>query len=115
MDLKREFIYFKTFENNWDNMRLTDDDLVELENILLENPFIGKIIQGTGGVRKMRFLLPNKKGKSGGARVLYVDYTSHEIITLMNAYPKGAKDNITEKEKKLLKSEVERFLKGLKK
>jgi len=96
-------------------MGLTDDDLVELENILLENPTSGKVISGTGGVRKMRFVLPNNKGKSGGARILYVDYIAHEKIVLMTAYPKGEKDNITDKEKKILKAQVEIFSKGLRK
>lgn len=115
MNSEREFIYFKIFDKSWDDMGLTDDDLIELENALLENPTIGSVISGTGGVRKMRFMLPNNKGKSGGARILYVDYVVHEKIALLTAYPKGEKDNITDKEKKLLKTQVEIFAKGLRK
>ena len=96
-------------------MGLTDDDLIALENAIMENPSVGKVIQGTGGVRKMRFILPNNKGKSGGARVLYVNFISHEKTILLNAYSKGEKDNITDQEKQLLKSEVDKFFKGLKK
>ena len=111
----REFICFKVFDKNWGAMGLSDSDLSELENAIMENPSIGKTIQGTGGVRKMRFVLPNNKGKSGGARVLYVDYVSYEKTLLLNVYSKGKKDSITDKEKQILKSEVEKFLKGLKK
>jgi len=113
MKLQREFIYFKIFDKSWYEMGLTDDDLIKLENIIMENPSIGRIIQGSGGVRKMRFTLPNNKGKSGGARVLYIDYLSHEKTLFLNAYPKGEKDTITDREKKLLKVEVEKYLKGL--
>jgi hypothetical protein len=113
--MTREFIYFRIFDKSWSEMGLTDDYLTELENSIIENPNIGKVIQGTGGVRKMRFVLPdNNKGKSGGARVLYVDYISYEKTLLLNAYSKSAKVNITNKEKKLLKIEVEKYLKELK-
>ena len=105
--MKREFIYFKIFDKNWREMGLTDDDLIELENIIMENPTSGKIIQGTGGVRKLRFILPNDKGKSSGARILYVDYFSYEKTVLLNAYSKGEKDSITDSEKNQLKKIVE--------
>ena len=101
--MKREFIYFKTFDKNWNNMGLTDDDLAALENILMENPTAGKVIQGTGGIRKMRFALPNNKGKSGGARVLFIDYISMETTVMLNAYSKSERDNITDNEKIQLK------------
>jgi len=52
-------------------MGLTDYDLKELQEVILFNPQIGAVIEGTGGLRKMRFAL--KDCKSGGARVLYVD------------------------------------------
>jgi len=112
--MRREFIYFKVFDKSWEGMGLTDDDLIELENSIMKNPGIGKVIVGTGGVRKMRIVLPNNnKGKSGGARVLYVDYISFGKTVLLNAYPKGEKDSITGAEKKQLKRIVEELLKEL--
>ena len=96
-------------------MSLTDDDLTELELAIMRNPAIGKVIQGTGGVRKMRFVLQNNKGKSGGARVLYVDYISYEKTVLLNIYSKGEKDSITDSEKKQLKQIVEKISKELRK
>ena len=110
----REFIYFKIFDKSWTEMGLTGDELVELEKSIIKNPDVGKIIIGTGGVRKMRFALPdNDKGKSGGARVLYVDYVSLEKTVLLNAYPKGTKDSITDGEKQQLKKIVEGLSKEL--
>ena len=54
-------------------MGLDDDNLRNLENEIIKNPKIGKVIQGTGGLRKMRYALENTD-KSSGSRVLYVDY-----------------------------------------
>jgi len=34
---------------------MTEDDLRELQNYLLEHPEIAPVIQGTGGVRKLRW------------------------------------------------------------
>ncbi len=42
------------------------DDLLEF---LARRPKAGRIIEGTGGLRKVRFARPGK-GKSGGARVI---------------------------------------------
>ena len=52
---------------------LTEEELMSLKDILAAKPTIGDILQGTGGVRKMRFALRNK-GKSGGSRVIYFYY-----------------------------------------
>jgi len=111
----REFIYFKIFDKIWEEMGLSDDDQKELENIIMENPAIGKVMQGTGGVRKMRFVLPNNKGKSGGARILYVDYAFFETTIFLNIYTKGEKGNITDNEKKQLRKVVEGIARELKK
>ena len=44
-------------------MNLSDDDLRDLENMILKQPDIGELVQGTGGLRKARFSI-NNKGKS---------------------------------------------------
>ncbi|MGP9676292.1 MULTISPECIES: hypothetical protein [unclassified Halomonas] len=48
----------------------TDDELKELQRTLIAQPNKGDLIQGTGGLRKIRMALGNQ-GKSGGARVTY--------------------------------------------
>ena len=114
--MTREFIYYKIFDKHWSELGLTDDDLMALEIAIMENPEIGDLIPGTGGLRKMRFVLPgNNKGKSGGARVLYVDFVSYEKTVLMNVYSKNEKDNITDNEKQQLKSIIKELEKELRK
>jgi hypothetical protein len=50
----REFIYTQKFDREWKNLGLNDDDLIALELFLLENPNSGRMVRGTGGIRKMR-------------------------------------------------------------
>jgi hypothetical protein len=54
-------------------------------------------MQGTGGVRKMRFAFEHR-GKSGSIRVIYIDFEVYEKIFLITAYPKNEKDNLTKSE-----------------
>jgi len=79
----------------------------------LKNPGAGDIIQGTGGLTKLRFSLPNT-GKSGGLRVLYVDFIRQETIILVNCYSKSEKDSITDKEKAEYKSLIKSIKEVLK-
>jgi len=48
----REFVYTQKFDREWRSIGLDDDDLLLLELFLLENPNAGRIMQGTGGMRK---------------------------------------------------------------
>ena len=75
-------------------MGLSDEELREFQNILLENPFAGSLIQGTGGARKIRFALSGS-GKSRGLRVIYFDITHLRIIYLIICYPKSKQDDLT--------------------
>ena len=69
-------------------------------------------MQGTGGVRKMRFAFENR-GKSGSARVIYIDFAIYEKIYLITAYPQSAKDNLTKEERNAIKQMVEKLRKYL--
>lgn len=87
-------------------MGLTDADLRRLQEELLADPQIERVMQGTGGVRKMRFAFENR-GKSGSVRVIYVDFEIREKLYLLTAYPKSEKDNLTKAERNELKKLVE--------
>jgi hypothetical protein len=108
----REFVYFKLFDKNWRELGLTEDDLQALEDIILLHPEAGDLIQGSGGLRKLRFALTNT-GKSGGARVLYVDFASYDRTYLMGAYAKGQQENITEKQKQEFRRAISVLLEQL--
>jgi hypothetical protein len=51
---------------------LDDEEFRSLQNSLLLNPLAGDVIEGTGGLRKLRHPDPRRgKGKRGGLRVIY--------------------------------------------
>lgn len=102
----REFIFTKPFLASWKAMGLDTGSLKDLEGILLENPQIGDVIQGTGGARKIRIQLEGR-GKSGGGRVIYLDVFEKEKLYLLFAYPKNLQENLTNEQKKAIKALVD--------
>ena len=99
--MNREFVRTRTFERHWANIGLNDNDLLELERILLENPKAGDVIPGLSGGRKLRFALEGR-GKSGGVRIVYVDVVMREQIYLLAAYPKSVQTDLTPEQKQTL-------------
>ena len=57
MNIIREFVELPFFRKTWKSMGLDDEELFVLQNMILENPQIGNVIQDTGGARKMRIQL----------------------------------------------------------
>jgi hypothetical protein len=100
--MTREFVCTRDFDRYWEALGLNDDDLNELQRELLVNPQIGRVIRHTGGARKMRVAAMGH-GKSGGARVIYVDILVCEKIYLLVAYPKGKKENLSPGDKKMIR------------
>jgi hypothetical protein len=88
---------------------LKDDEYRGLQEELVINPLSGAVIQGSGGLRKLRWAVEGR-GKSGGIRVIYYYAASDERIFMLAAYAKGAKGDLTDKEvaalKKLVKEEL---------
>jgi hypothetical protein len=87
---------------------MSDDEYKDLQEALVNRPDTGAIIQGTGGLRKVRWKLEGR-GKSGGVRVIYYWVTADEHIYMLLAYPKSEQDNLTPEQKKALKTIVERW------
>ena len=104
--MTRLFVELPSFRTEWKAMDLTDDDLRRLQEQLLADPTVGKCMRGTGGVRKMRFAF-EQQGKSGGVRVIYIDFEIREKLYLLTAYPKSEKDNLSKDERNSLKKLVE--------
>ena len=105
-ELSRIFVELPSFIARWKSLGLTDDDLLRLEIDLLSDPKIGAVMQGTGGVRKVRFAFENR-GKSGSIRVIYIDFEVYEKIFLLTAYARADQSSLTKKERNALKGLVE--------
>ncbi|MBX7253202.1 MAG: type II toxin-antitoxin system RelE/ParE family toxin [Candidatus Promineofilum sp.] len=73
---------------------LTDDEYLGLQMFLLERPDAGQVVQGTGGVRKLRWAMTSR-GKSGGLRVIYYWRVSKDEIWLLTMYSKNERENIS--------------------
>lgn len=101
----RTFKEVSSFTKKWKELGLTEDDLVVLEKLLLKDTKIGDVIQGTGGLRKIRIPMENI-GKRSGARVIYIDIEIKECIYLLDVYAKNEKIDLSEKEKAMLKKLV---------
>ncbi len=104
--MTRTFIELPFFQRKWKDLGLTDSDLRRLQEELLSDPKVGAVMQGTGGIRKMRFAF-EQKGKSGSVRVIYVDFEIYEKIYLITAYPKNEKENLSQSERNELKQMID--------
>ena len=103
--LIRTFIEVPLFSKRWAEIELGDDELLSLQIMLLKDPQSGPVMEGTGGIRKVRFPFEHR-GKSGSVRVCYTDFEEYEVTYLMTAFTKDEKDNLTKEEKNVLKKLV---------
>jgi mRNA-degrading endonuclease RelE of RelBE toxin-antitoxin system len=87
---------------------MSDDEYRLLQNELVGNPDKGDLIQGTGGLRKLRFGGMDK-GKRGGVRVIYYWRVREDQILMLMAYPKNKQVDLTSTQKKQLKQVVENW------
>ncbi|WP_414716216.1 MULTISPECIES: type II toxin-antitoxin system RelE/ParE family toxin [unclassified Thalassolituus] len=58
----------------------------------------GDILQGTGGIRKLRWSAQGR-GKSGGARVVYFYHNGTMPLFLLTVFGKGEKANLSKAER----------------
>ena len=87
---------------------MDDEDQRALEVAIMAHPKGAPVMQGTGGLRKLRFAaLHSGQGKSGGVRVCYCYFEQHAVVVLVLAYPKSTKDNLTAVEKRQIKTLIE--------
>ena len=89
---------------------LKEEEYRNLQNELIFNPDKGKVIRGSGGLRKIRWGISGK-GKSGGIRIIYYWIIRKETILMLLVYSKNEQDNLTSEQLKILKTLVEKELK----
>lgn len=77
----------------------SDSDL--LINYVAEHPKAGDIMQGTGGIRKLRWAKTGS-GKSGGVRVVYYFHNESMPLFLLSLFGKNEKANLSNAERNLL-------------
>ena len=91
---------------------LDDEAFRNLQAELMRNPLAGDLIEGAGGLRKLRFADGRRgKGKRGGLRVIYFWWVSRHQFWLFTLYGKDEMADLTPGQrarlKELLKAELE--------
>jgi len=83
---------------------LDDAAFVALQNALMRHPDAGDLIQGTGGLRKLRWSDPRRgKGKRGGLRIIYYWWQQGSQCWLFTLYDKNEMTDLGVVEKNALK------------
>ena len=72
---------------------LTDEEYRGLQGFLLGHPDAGKIVRGSGGVRKLRWSIADK-GKSGGIRIIYYWKRADNEVWFLTVYGKSERETI---------------------
>jgi hypothetical protein len=83
---------------------LDDAGFNGLQDAMMKNPESGDMIEGTGGLRKLRHGDPRRgKGKRGGLRVIYYWWASRSQFWLFTLYDKDEMEDLSSDEKRALK------------
>ncbi|MGY0591857.1 MAG: type II toxin-antitoxin system RelE/ParE family toxin [Paraglaciecola chathamensis] len=82
--MKCIFVESKIFEKYRDDY-LSDEEFRLFQAELMSDPKQGDVIQGTGGLRKLR-VASKGKGKRGGSRVIYYFFDQKRRFYLLTRY-----------------------------
>ena len=84
---------------------LDDAALFDLLEWLARNPAGGKVIPGSGGLRKVSWAAKGH-GKRGGVRVIYFWWLADDRILLLDVYAKADQENLSGAEIEKLRQKV---------
>ena len=87
-----------------------DENYRLLQQTLILRPETGDLIQGGGGLRKIRWKVPGR-GKRGGLRVIYYWDISAERIYMLLAYLKNQQEDLTPAQLRQLRQLIKEWLK----
>ena len=85
---------------------LTDDEYAALQASMIADPEVGKVITGSGEVRKLRWRAAGR-GKRGGYRVIYFVRRSEGNFWMLTMYPKSIRDNVPAHALRQIRQEIE--------
>lgn len=104
--MKAVFVELPAFERHRAEY-LGDEGFSALQRELMRNPAAGAVIEGTGGLRKMRFADRLRgKGKRGGLRVVYYWWEAGMQFWLFTLYDKDEAADLTPRQRKALRATI---------
>ncbi len=77
---------------------LSEQERRDVLDYLASHPRAGNLIEGTGGVRKLRWKR-GAQGKSGGVRVIYYFHSERMPIYLLTLFAKNERANLSQAER----------------
>ncbi len=105
--MKATFLEVSGF-SDWREDFLPDPAYAQLQIQLMANPDLGDVMPGCGGLRKLRIADPERrKGKRGGARVIYAYFPEAKRFYMIDIYGKNEKDDLSAAEKTQFRKIVE--------
>ena len=90
---------------------MDEEERMALVDFLSTHPVAGDLIQGTGGVRKLRWALEGR-GKSAGARVIYFYHNEGIPLFLFSIYAKNTQSDPSAEAKNDLKKITKAIVEG---
>jgi hypothetical protein len=101
--MKAIFVELPPFERNRQDY-LNDEGFHALQKTLMQKPEAGDVIEGTGGLRKIRYTDEKRgKGKRGGLRVIYYWWVAGQQFWLFTLFNKNEMDDLTPVQRNILK------------
>ncbi len=103
--MKSVFVESTIFEKYRDEY-LSDEEYRLFQAELMLNPKLGDVIQGTGGLRKIR-VASKGKGKRGGSRIIYYFLDEKRRFYLLTIYGKNEMSDLNANQRKQLMAFME--------
>ena len=104
--MKAVFVELPPFDRHREEY-LSDAAFRELQVLLMANPEAGAAIQGTGGLRKLRFVdVRRGKGKRGGLRVIFYWWKDGMQYWLFTLYDKDEVSDLTPRQRESLRTMI---------
>lgn len=88
---------------------MTDDEYRALQQALLRRPEQGDLIEGCGGIRKLRWGAAGR-GKRGGLRVIYYVHGGRDLFRMLFVYSKNEQKDLTAEQRRVLTKVVRQEL-----
>ena len=110
--MKAIFVELPAFERHRQEF-LDDLAFQSFQRELMENPEAGEVIEGTGGLRKVRFADRRRgKGKRSGLRIIYYWWDEGLQFWLFTLFDKDQASDLTAAQRKSLKDMIKAELKA---
>lgn len=94
--MKHVFVETSSFTKSLKDFFSSDQDYADLQDYLSAQPEKGDVIEGSGGLRKIRWADKKRgKGKRGGCRVLYLYLVEHARLLLVEVCGKNEQENFS--------------------